>query len=218
MTTDRWEKVHTVSLYWNGPLLGVADMDGAPHLYEKVFSEEEDGYLECYRVMPIDQQLHALLMERWSIFARWRMANPGRKLETHPALPEDGDRYSFLDQAIGNRDKPHSDRSRVVGAQFRRTSSGPSYVLAQWEVQWQEQAAAPGTLESARPGGRGLDAKDEDRDFADKDRNCKQCGHPAGPHVITAFDVTDFSQGGVMRCPADGCNCESTISFNPKLS
>ena len=216
MTKERWEKVHTVSLYSNGPLLGVADMDGVPHLYEKIFSEEEDCYLECYRVMAIDQKLYALLMERWSIFVRWRTAYPGRKLETHPALPEDRDRYSFLAQVIGDRDKPHSDRSHVVGAQFRRTSSGPSYVLAQWEVQWQEQAAAPSPPKSARP--RGLGAKDESRDFADKRQNCKQCGHPFGPHIINAFDVTDFSKGGLMRCPVDGCNCESTVSINPRLS
>ena len=137
MTNERWEKVHTVSLYSNGPLLGVADMGGVPHLYEKIFSEEEDYYLECYRVMAIDQKLYALLMERWSIFVRWRTAYPGRKLETHPALPEDRDRYSFLDQVIGDRDKPHSDRSRVVGARFRRTSSGPS---------------CPGTVGSAMAG------------------------------------------------------------------
>ena len=105
MTSERWDKVHTVSLYSNGPLLGVADVNGVPHLYEKVFNEEEDSYVERYRVMPIDQQLYALLMERWSIFARWRAAHPGRKLEAYPALPEDRDRYSFLDQAIGNRDK-----------------------------------------------------------------------------------------------------------------
>jgi hypothetical protein len=210
MTSERWEKVHTVSLYSNGPLLGVADMDGVPHLYEKVFSEEADGYLDRYRVMPIDQQLYALLMERWSIFVRWRTAYPGRKLETHPALPEDRDRYSFLARVIGNREKPHSDQSRVVGARFRRTSSGPSYVLAQWEVQWQDQAAALNPLESAQ-------SRRTVKDDAE-DRDCKQCGHPFSPHIITAFDVTDFSKGGVMRCPVEGCNCESTVSINPKLS
>lgn len=213
MTNERWEKVHTVSLYSNGPRLGVADINGEPHLYEKVFSEEEGRYLEHYQVMPIDQQLHALLLERWSIFVRWRTAYPGRKLETHPALPEDRDRYSVLSLAIGNRDKPHSDQSRVIGAKFRRTSSGPSYVLAQWEVQWQDQAATPSPSQPRRPRGRGLDGG-----IADEHGSCKQCGHPSDPHIITAFDVTDFSKGGVMRCPVEGCNCESTVSFNPKLS
>jgi len=167
MTNERWDKVHTINLYSNGPLLGVADKDGVPHLYEKVFSEEEGGYVERYRVMPIDKQLHALLMERWSIFFRWRMANPGLEMATPPALPEDQDRYRVVDQAIGNLNKPHPDRSRVVGARFRRASSGPSYVLAQWEVQWQAEPAALSPLESARPKARGLGGKDENRDFAD---------------------------------------------------
>ena len=55
---------------------------------------------------------------------------------------------------------------------------------------------------------------DEDRDVADKHGNCKQCGHPSDPHIIIAFDVSDFSKGGLRRCPVDGCNCESTVSFN----
>jgi hypothetical protein len=212
MTSQRWEKVHTISRYWNGPILGVADIDDVPHLYEKIFSEEEDDCVGLYRVMPIDQQLYGLLMERWSIFVRWRMACDQSK---YPALPEDRDRYGLLDQGIGDREKPHSDHSRLLGARFKRTSSGRFHVLAQWEAQWQDQAVAQNPLPSIRTG---LIAKDQDRDAADEHRNCKQCGHLSGPHIITAFDVDDFSRGGLMRCPVDGCNCESTISINPKLS
>ena len=214
MANERWEKVHTVSRYWNGPILGVADLDGVPHIYEKFSSKEENDNAGRYRVMSIDQQLHALLMERWSIFVRWRTAHPGRKLEAVPALPEDRDRYSYLADVIGNREKPHPDQSRILDTRFRRTSSGPSYVLTQWEVQWLDQAAAPKSFRSER----GRHFKDEDRALADSERSCKQCGHPSDPHLIIAFDVGDFSKGGVMRCPVEGCNCESTISFNLKLS
>jgi hypothetical protein len=140
MTNERWEKVHTVSDYWDGPILGVADVGGVPHLYEKVFSEEEDDYINRYRVMPIDQELYSLLMESWAIFVRWRIAFDQGKtpLETHPALPEDRDRRSLLEQAIGDRKKPHSARSNEIGGQLRRVGPGPyarSYV---WEVQWQD--------------------------------------------------------------------------------
>ena len=140
MTNERWEKVHTVSNYWDGPVLGVADIDGAPHVYEKIFSEEEDKYIDRYRVMPIDQELYSLLMESWSIFVRWRAVFDQGKTprETHPALPEDRDRYTLLKQGIGDREKPHPDRSRVVGARFRRVDPGPSYVVGQWEVRWQD--------------------------------------------------------------------------------
>jgi hypothetical protein len=140
MTAGRWEKVHTVSDYWDGPILGVADVDGVPHVYEKIFSENEDDYIERYLVMPIDQELYALLMESWSIFVRWRIAFDQGKTpqETHPALPEDRDRYSLLAQAIGDRKKPHPAKSRQIGGQFRRAGPGPYAHEYTWEVQWQD--------------------------------------------------------------------------------
>jgi hypothetical protein len=48
----------------------------------------------------------------------------------------------------------------------------------------------------------------------DEKGNCKQCGHPFNPHTIIAYDVEDFSKGGEMTCPVDGCSCYSTISFD----
>ena len=59
---------------------------------------------------------------------------------------------------------------------------------------------------------------DDDEKLDDEQGNCKRCGHPFDPHIITAFDVTDFSKGGRMHCPVDGCTCESSITFNLKLS
>jgi hypothetical protein len=50
--------------------------------------------------------------------------------------------------------------------------------------------------------------------FDDDNGNCKQCGHPFDPHKIIAYDIEDFSKGGEMRCPVDGCFCFSTISFD----
>ena len=44
--------------------------------------------------------------------------------------------------------------------------------------------------------------------------DCKRCGHPFDPHIIIAYDVEDFSKGGEMRCPVEGCSCFSTVSFN----
>jgi hypothetical protein len=46
--------------------------------------------------------------------------------------------------------------------------------------------------------------------------NCKRCGHPFDPHVIIAHDVKDFSKGGEMRCPVEGCTCVFTMGFDFK--
>jgi len=50
--------------------------------------------------------------------------------------------------------------------------------------------------------------------FDDEAGNCKRCGHSFDPHLVIAFDVNDFSKGGEMRCPVEGCSCLSPISFN----
>ncbi len=48
----------------------------------------------------------------------------------------------------------------------------------------------------------------------DKNGNCKQCGHPFGSHLVIAYDTTDFSKGGEMRCPVLNCKCSHTLDFN----
>ena len=48
----------------------------------------------------------------------------------------------------------------------------------------------------------------------DEHGNCRRCGHPFNPHIIVAFDGTDFTKGGEMRCQVEGCPCFSTVSFN----
>jgi 2'-5' RNA ligase len=35
----------------------------------------------------------------------------------------------------------------------------------------------------------------------DADGNCKQCRHPFNPHMVIAYDTSDFSKGGEIRSP-----------------
>jgi hypothetical protein len=134
MTKGCWERVHTVGDYHDGPVSGVADLDGVPHLFEKKFSDEIDDYIDRYLVSAIDQELFSLIMNCWSIWLRWRAAfDQGETtLKTHPVLPEDQERYQELKQAIGDRENPHPDRSRIVDGHFRRV--GPGHYA--FEVEW----------------------------------------------------------------------------------
>ena len=58
--------------------------------------------------------------------------------------------------------------------------------------------------------------KRENNDLGDQNRSCKQCGHPFRPHLVIAYDTSDFSKGGEIRCPVEGCTCFSTLNFNLK--
>ncbi|HEV2395833.1 MAG TPA: hypothetical protein VGS27_02680 [Candidatus Sulfotelmatobacter sp.] len=52
----------------------------------------------------------------------------------------------------------------------------------------------------------------------DTDGNCRKCGHPFNPHLVIAYDVNDFSKGGEMRCPVEGCTCFHTVDFDFKTT
>jgi hypothetical protein len=58
-----WERLYTVNDYHDGPLLGVADYKGTPHIYEAEFSSEDDEYTGRFRLAKIEPQLLALVME-----------------------------------------------------------------------------------------------------------------------------------------------------------
>ena len=52
----------------------------------------------------------------------------------------------------------------------------------------------------------------------DADGNCRQCGHPFDPHIVSAYDVNDLSTGGEIRCPVAGCTCFRNLDFDLKTA
>ena len=52
----------------------------------------------------------------------------------------------------------------------------------------------------------------------DADGNCRQCGHPFNPHIVVAYDASDFSKGGEVRCPVAGCSCLRSLDFDLKTT
>jgi hypothetical protein len=62
--------VYTVNDYYDGPRLGIADVDGVPHIYEAEFDHSSDEYGDTYFVSPVDESLLALVLEDWEIWLR----------------------------------------------------------------------------------------------------------------------------------------------------
>jgi hypothetical protein len=48
--------------------------------------------------------------------------------------------------------------------------------------------------------------------------NCKQCGHLFNPHIVLAYDTSDFSKGSEIRCPVAGCSCFRRLDFQLKTT
>jgi len=136
-----WEKVYTVmDREGPSPLTGVADCGGRPHLFERVFSEADDEYADEYRVMEIDRDLLALLVEDFQIFLRWRAAFDGRAtpLSSHPALPDEKARHEALKAAIGDRRRLVPEKSKLMNPRFKR------FAEFEFEVMWEPVGEASG--------------------------------------------------------------------------
>jgi hypothetical protein len=136
-----WDRVITINDYYDGPRLGVAEVNGVPHVYEAEFDYAADEYANTYLVSPIDPELLSLVLEDWEIWLRWHATHERGEvsLETHPALPLERKRHEELKRAIGARLHPEPETSRRLKAEFRNLRVGGSWTGA--EVQWSDADA-----------------------------------------------------------------------------
>jgi hypothetical protein len=133
----RYERVHTVTDYWDQPRTGVADFHGVPHAYQAVFDEAEDEWSDICLLRPIDDETFHLALEGNEIFERWLHAfHAGRtSLDTHPALPEDRHRHEEISSLLKPRMTIDPDQAIRARVEFRATSG--SGANAQWQAHWQ---------------------------------------------------------------------------------
>lgn len=137
---SEFERVHTMTDYYDGPRAGIADYDRQPHLYASIFEEDSGGYTDVFRLSPVAQDLFALALEDWQIWLRWETAfHQGQtSRDTHPALPEDRDRHAELDAILKERLVIDDSNYFTAYGDFRvrddSVSSGRG--LRQLEVKW----------------------------------------------------------------------------------
>ena len=134
-----FERVHTMTDYYDGPRGGVAEFGGIPHLYENEWDDAADNYASTFRLSPISPDLMALALEHWDIWERWWTAfySGLATQETRPALPADRARHDELDQILKRRLKidPHDYiRARAT---FRTVLGWDGRGLAPNEVEWE---------------------------------------------------------------------------------
>src|SRR6267378_8317239 len=74
-----YERVFTVTEYYDGPRKGIANFLGVPHLYECLFDEAKGNFSDQFLLTPIDTQTFQLAMEDWNICMRQRNAPSARE-------------------------------------------------------------------------------------------------------------------------------------------
>src|SRR4051812_4787257 len=96
------ERVYTVEEYFDGPVSGVADFAGRPHLYKRIFDEVEDEYSSQFDLTPIDPALLAIILEKWAIWQRWEICFARKKvpLDSHPGYGGRDPEYDRLHKTI----------------------------------------------------------------------------------------------------------------------
>ena len=117
------DRVLTINDYYDGPRLGIAEVDGLPHIYEAKFDHSSDEYGDTYFVSPINAELMSLVLEDWEIFLRWDAARRCGEatIETHPALPANRLRHEALSAAVGDRLRTDPTDRRYFRAIFHHT-------------------------------------------------------------------------------------------------
>ena len=130
-----WDRVYTVDDYYDGPRLGIADVDGVPHIYEAEFDHSSDEYGDTYFVSPVNENLLALVLEDWEIWLRWDSAfkRGGVSIESHPALPQDRERHEALKIAIGDRLRVDRVHAKCLKARFE-TSPHDGGTIVEWST------------------------------------------------------------------------------------
>jgi hypothetical protein len=63
-----YERVYTVTDYYDGPRSGVASLGGRPHVYRSLWQDQADDWDDDrFELSPIAPEVLALALEDWAI-------------------------------------------------------------------------------------------------------------------------------------------------------
>ena len=130
------DQIYTVDEYYDGPVCGVADLNGEPHYYECIFDDRNDEYSKNYRLSPISKSTFLLVQEQWAIWLRWNEAFEKGKVEasTHPALPQDEERNSEI-EVLTSTEKSINERDHHIKLAQFVVPQKPGWA-SHWYVEW----------------------------------------------------------------------------------
>ena len=140
MTVDvSFERVFTVTDYYDGPRKGIANFHGTPHLYESRWDDLQDDYDDKFLLTPIDQEAFDWSSEDWAIWLRWEEAfhRGAATQESHPALPADRARHEELKKNLEGRLVTDPAGAITATGEFRAVvESMKNFGWRELEVRW----------------------------------------------------------------------------------
>ena len=145
MSSDAsFERVYTVTDYYDGPRKRLADLGGVPHLYRSLFLDGPGGYDredDRFELSPVDPGILAMALEDWEIWCRWELAfHSGQTShDTKPALPQDRARHLELSGFLEGPLRIDPSHRLILRGKFRvrqPVPTTPPGVLRPLEVCW----------------------------------------------------------------------------------
>jgi hypothetical protein len=134
-----FERVYTMTDYYDGPRDGIANFRGKPHAYACPFDFWKDEYSDLYELRPVDDETLRLALEDWEIWLRWDDAYKAgiADRDTHPALPSDRARHNEIKPILAARLAALPDPPIRARGIFRPTPGHVNAGRGRWmEVQW----------------------------------------------------------------------------------
>ena len=136
------ERVYVENDWYDGPIAGVADVQGVPHRFKAKFDETNDEYGGTYFVWPIDRHALELEEEQWQIFVAWNDMYEAGKAGTdlhpgHGGLDERWDEIQVMLQADRELVPTGARQAKLklerINGDKRYDVSGPDYRL-RWRL------------------------------------------------------------------------------------
>jgi len=135
------EHVYMVWDYYDGPVSGIADLNGTPHYFQGIYDEKEQEYSEVFEATPIDDDLLKFALENQAIYREWEIKFQSGLVEktTHPGNGGQNNRYDELEVLIREKIEALPNPTQILSARFRGIRKHPELpkgILIDFEVQW----------------------------------------------------------------------------------
>jgi uncharacterized protein involved in tellurium resistance len=136
----KYEKVHTVNDYWDGPIEGVADFRGKPHKFKLLFDENEDDYSTDYELQKISTKEFDLILQSWSLWIKWndKKNKTKEEFDSHPILPSDKEECEKIDAQLKKLAESNDSNKFKIKGFFNRFGSEHH----DFEVKWKNDDEA----------------------------------------------------------------------------
>ena len=116
LIADGFERVYTELEWYDGPRVGLADVNGKPHYFQN-HDYDHAGEDDEYQVWPSGEAVVELEREQWAIFARWNERREAGEVgpESHPDHGGIDIRYDELELLLAPHRQAPDGARRLVG-------------------------------------------------------------------------------------------------------